>query len=258
MDLLSILRTLWRFKLATLSVLLVTLLGSYYVYAFVPPVYEAKASVLLVNPLPEPTDTQLEKNPALGRFNANNPFLRYGDPNVLSNVIAARLDDDNVRDELERQGADRRYEVVPSNQFGFATPIVQTTARGDTEEEAIATAILVDAYVKSELLTLQKVYGADDRYIINALPLTNPDQAVERVSARLRSVIAVVALGCFVLFAVISACIAVAKRREEDAAAGDPERFPLDQDRRRPEDKSATRRMHPRRQDPVDQNVASL
>jgi hypothetical protein len=263
MDLLSILRTLWRFKLATLSVLLLTATAGYYVYAFVPPVYEAKASVLLVNPLPPPTEQQIEKNPALGQFNANNPFLRFGDPNVLSNVVAARLDDDNVRDELERQGADPRYEVVPGNQFGFATPIVQTTARGETQGEAIATAILVDAYVKSELLTLQKVYEADDRYLVSPLQLTSPDQASERVSARLRSVIAVVALGGFLLFTVISACVAVTRRREETAAAAvatpgaDLETSAVSQERRRGEDTGTTRRMRPRRQDVVDQNVST-
>ena len=61
MDLLSIPRAIWRQKLATIPVILLTVLGVFYVVAVKPPVYQATASFLLVNPSAPPTQRRLPR-----------------------------------------------------------------------------------------------------------------------------------------------------------------------------------------------------
>ena len=55
MNLLSIARKIWRYKLATLPVVLLTLFGAAYVVAVKEPVYEASSSYVLINPPTPPT-----------------------------------------------------------------------------------------------------------------------------------------------------------------------------------------------------------
>ena len=55
MDLLLIARKIWRYKLATLPVIFLTLCGAVYAVALKDPVYEVKSSYLLINPPAPPT-----------------------------------------------------------------------------------------------------------------------------------------------------------------------------------------------------------
>ena len=94
MDLLLIARKIWRYKLATLPVIFLTLCGAVYAVAFKDPVYEAKSSYLLINPPAPPTAEEIARNPQLGRVNADNPYTRYADQSVVVEVLTSALNSD--------------------------------------------------------------------------------------------------------------------------------------------------------------------
>ena len=91
MDLLSIARKIWRYKLSTLPVLFLTLCGAIYVVAVKEPVYEASSSFILINPPAPPTAEEIARDPALGRINSDNPYTRFSDQSVVVEVLASSL-----------------------------------------------------------------------------------------------------------------------------------------------------------------------
>ena len=133
MDLLLIARTIWRYKLATLPVIVLTLCGVVYAVAVKDPVYEAKSSYVLINPPAPPTPDEVAHDPALGRVNADNPYTRFTDPSVVIQVLTGALNSESARRALEDAGADSRYTVAPSAEPGyFTSPIVYITGVGAT------------------------------------------------------------------------------------------------------------------------------
>ena len=55
MNLLLIARKIWRYRLVTLPVIALTLLGLFYVMAVKAPEYKVSSSYVLINPPPPPT-----------------------------------------------------------------------------------------------------------------------------------------------------------------------------------------------------------
>ncbi len=221
MDLLSIWRTVWRHRLALLPVVLLTVAGSVYVTFFVPSLYEATASYVLVNPPAPPTEAEIREDPSLAEVDTDNPFLRF-DSSVVINIVSRRVSTDETRELLRDEGADIRYEVAPSARYGFASPIIDIRGVGDSPDEAIVTAEIAGRAVNDELLALQEAQGVNPTYMITTLPVEVPLDARERVSSRLRSLIAVVGLGGVLLFTVISVLQALDKRRAERAPKPGP------------------------------------
>jgi hypothetical protein len=212
MDLLSLIRTLWHFKWITAVVLLATGAGVGIFLVAGPRVYEVQASYVLVNP-PVPSDADLVRNPALRNLNSNNPYLRFGSQAMVGQVLASRLGGQQVRASLIAAGADKDYMVTPSNDFGGAGQIVQVTALGPTPESSAHTADLVITRMVAELKTMQKIYGADDRYLMTALPIEPPGLPQQQTSGAMRSVIGIAGAGAIVLFTAISVAQAVEQTR---------------------------------------------
>jgi hypothetical protein len=204
MDLLSIARKIWRHRLATLPVLVLTLVGAVYVMAIKEPVYEASSSYILINPPAPPTAEQIARNPALARINADNPYTRFADQSVLVDVLARTIGGDSARERLVEAGADPRYDVAPSSQFGFSSPIVQVTGVAPSAEAAMETARLVSKAVTEELDRMQRVQRVHSRYRVTPLQVDSPDRAQLRASGQLRALIGVLALGVILLFVVVS------------------------------------------------------
>lgn len=222
MSLLLIARKVWRYKLATLPILGLVLIGAYWVLAIKEPVYEASSTYILVNPPDPPTEEEIARDPKLGRIGTDNPYTRYSDQSVVVQVLASRLSSDPTRRDLAKRGANPQYIVEPSAEFGFTAPIVQITGTGPSPAAAVRTANVVGLAVTRELDRMQQSRGVAEQYRIDTQQVVAPHDAKLKPSGQLRSLVAVFALGAILLFVVVSVADAlIAIRRERAQRVGD-------------------------------------
>ena len=218
MDLLSIARKIWRYKLLTLPVVLLTLCGVVYVVAIKKPVYEASSSYILINPPAPPSDEQIARDPALGRIHADNPYTRFSDQTVVVQVLASSMANESVKRALLTAGAEPRYKVESASGFGSSSgPIVKVTAQGTTPEVAVRSARLVGNAVNRKLQDMQQAQGVDPKYQIKANLVNTSDGAQLQASGQLRALVGVLGLGTLLLFLVVSMGDAVTTLRMERA-----------------------------------------
>jgi capsular polysaccharide biosynthesis protein len=213
MSLLLIVAKLWKYKLATLPVLALVVAGVVYVIAVKAPTYEASATYIMVNPPAPPTQDQIARDPALGRIDSDNPYLRFSDQSVVVQILTSRLNSDEVRASLARQGADPNYTTAQSAEFGFGTPIVDITGTGTTPAAAMGTANLVARALTQELDRMQQIRKVAKEYRIKAEVVVGADHAMLKASGKLRAMVAVFALGAVLLFMVVSVADAVSSLR---------------------------------------------
>jgi hypothetical protein len=166
----------------------------------------------LIAPPAPPTNDQIIKNPALGKLRTDNPYVRFGDLNVVVDLLSQALTNNSERGALARQGADSRYTVAPSVRFG-AAPIIQITGFGPTAHVAIQSATTVGQQAATMLGKLQGASGTDPSYQIKSLPLDVPDQAQLQTSGKIRTVVGVLGLGAILLFAAVSTMQGLAERK---------------------------------------------
>jgi hypothetical protein len=219
MSLLLIAQKIWRYKFATLPVLGLMLLGAFYVIAIKQPVYQTASSYILLNPPAAPTPDEVARDPKLG-VGTDNPYTRYSDQSIVVQVLASRLSGDDARAELAREGADPRYTVAPSSNFGFSAPIVQITAVGVTPAAAVKTADVVGLAMTRELDRMQQQHGTAPRYRIDAQEVAAAHDARLKASGKLRSLVAVFVLCGILLFVVVSIADAVGTIRSQRRARG--------------------------------------
>jgi capsular polysaccharide biosynthesis protein len=228
MDLLSIARKIWRYKLVTIPVVLLTLCGAIYVVAVKQPVYEASSSFVLINPPAPPTAEDIARDPSLGRIDSDNPYTRFADQSVVVEVLASSIISPSAKRTLVKAGADPRYTVAPVSKFGYSSPIIQITAQGGTPQAAMRSAKLVTAAVTRELDHMQRAEGVNPKYQIRTRQLDVPDSAELRASGQLRMLVAVLGLGVVLLFVVVSAADALSTLRAERAGRSSPRRLAAD------------------------------
>ena len=190
MDLITIAKSLWRVKWVSLVLLLATIGGGIGVIVAVPPTYEATGSYLFFQPAAVPTT-----NPKTGEVESDNPFLRFGDPSVLLNVVARRVSDTESTERLVKKGASTDFTVQPSTRYGFSSPIIDINAQADSADLAINTVNLVGKAVADEVIAVQAEEGADARYMVTPRPIEIPQEATQRLARPLRMLLAVFALG---------------------------------------------------------------
>ena len=77
MDLLVIARKIWLYRVATLPIIVLTLLAALYVVVIKDAEYEATSNYILINPPPPPGAEDIAANPALADINSDNPFTRF-------------------------------------------------------------------------------------------------------------------------------------------------------------------------------------
>jgi capsular polysaccharide biosynthesis protein len=200
-----------------LPALIIAIVAALSVFLYGPRTYQATVSYALVNPQ-VPTDAQIDKNPALGLLNSNNPYLRASDPSLIVDVMITRLSATTTADTLKGMGLSTDYAVSQgSNGAGF---IVDITGQGDTPAAAIAsTKALGDILVK-ELKSVQEVNGADARFLYTALVVAPADQATEQFSSRLRAVIIVAVAGVVLIFGAVSLGRGIDSFRRRRASRG--------------------------------------
>jgi capsular polysaccharide biosynthesis protein len=210
-DLISIAEILWRRKIVTIPLIVLTALGAYYVVKVKPPIYQAESSLLMVPPNP-PTSAQIAADPSLAKINPNNPYLNYGDFAVVADTLIDVVTDSANEQVLVAQGADPRYTLALSTDYGNP-PIVEITGVGRTPAIAMRSAELVTKAAEADLVTLQGSQGVNSLYMIKASQLVTPTYASQSVSGKLRTLVAVFAVGVLALFVAISLIEAVEKRR---------------------------------------------
>lgn len=223
MNLLLIARKIWRYRLVTLPVIALTLLGLFYVMAVKAPEYKVSSSYILINPPPPPTPDEIARNPALGRINPNNPYTRFSDQTVIVSLLSSSLSSDTARQELVKAGADPRYTVSPDLQLGYSSSVVQVTGMGSTAQGAVHTAELVGAALTRELDRMQASQGVDPHYMIKTQAVVAPDSPKLQISSRFRPLIGVLAIGAILLLLVVSAAEALETLRAELKQRGRPE-----------------------------------
>ena len=222
MDLLLIARKIWRHKLVTIPVILLTLLGAAYAIAVKKPLYEATSSYLLINPPAAPTADEIARNPALGNVHYDNPYTRFADQSVVIDVLARTMSSDTARRALVKAGADPRFVVEAATRFGTTSPIVQITGTGATPQAAIKTAVVVGHGVTGELDRMQAAQKVDPKYRITSMQVEFPDGPRLQASGQLRMLVGVLVLGVVALFIVVSitdALESLARERSEQAAS---------------------------------------
>lgn len=201
MDPQAVIRTIWHYKAFVLPVMVITLIAVVYVFQFGPRYYEASMSSALVNPK-LPTDKELDESPEIHALNKDNPFLRSSDPSLITEVLIARLSSSDTAQAMESKELSADYSVSKGiNGNGF---VVSITGNGESEEQAIATTRALGIRLEEELRAIQKINGADDRFLFTSLIVTAPGEATEQFSSRLRSVIMVLLGGAVLTFGAVS------------------------------------------------------
>jgi len=216
MDPIEVLRRLWQQRWFALPAILIAVVASALVFALGPRDYESTASYAVVSPN-IPSDAQIQADPVLGKLNSNNPYLRSSDPSLITSVVMTQLNAPSTADYLKSKGLGTTYTVAPSvSGSGFIATI---TGTGATPAQSVATTTELGSMFTSTLREIQKVNGADDRYLYTAIQASAPDRATEKISSRLRTVIIVAVCGIILIFGSVSLGSALSARRRRGTPA---------------------------------------
>ena len=201
MDPLAVLRTIWRMKWFAIPAILLTIGAAVAVYIYGPRTYESTISYALVNPK-IPTEAEIELDPTLADLNADNPYLRSSDPNLVANVVITQLNAPTTQERLAQMGLGTEFLATQGG--GGGGLIVSITASGETEAQSLATIFELGNMFEENLRTVQKVNDADDRFLFTSIVVTEPDRATEKLSSRIRTVIMVSIAGVILIFGAVS------------------------------------------------------
>jgi hypothetical protein len=191
MDVLSLLRLITRHWRVTAPAALLTLVGLVAVVKVSAPTYNATGSIVLLNPREAP---DLENDPAGQAASevGQNPFTRYGDIAIMTDILTRIMSSDSKREELVSQGA-LDYDVVTST-FQH-DPIFEVTGHGPDAATAMRSTEIVLAEAATVLSDVQVAQGADPDYLISSAHLEPPSTASATYGSTMRAAIAVLAVG---------------------------------------------------------------
>lgn len=213
MDPIAVFRTIWQHRLVAIPIVILTAMAAVYVYQFAPRSYEATSSYALINP-DIPSQTDVLKNPELGKLNPKNPYLRSSNPSLIVQVLLTKLNDSSTADILVSQGLGNQYTVSRGlgDNSGF---LVDIAGEGETPEKAIALTTELGKLLQEYLYDAQKVNGADDTYLFSSIAVATPDKATEKFSSRLRALIVVFLGGVVLMFGAVSVARSSAVAKEK-------------------------------------------
>jgi hypothetical protein len=214
MDLMSLVRLMARHWRVTVPAAVLTLLLVVAVFMLKSPSYTAGASVVLYSPRDV---TSAEDNPGVTQATGDNPYTRYGDLATVADIVARKMNGDDVQAELKKEGV-TGYTVV-ANRLTRG-PVIDVTGTGPDPAAAIGSAEAAVAKFDSVLTEMQETAGADPTYLITSDTVEPPDRAEAQVGSTMRAAIALLALGGLGTLALAVAAEAFARRREGAADAG--------------------------------------
>jgi hypothetical protein len=186
------------------------LMGGYVLF-FGPRVYECSATYVVVAPN-TPSDREMERDKSLAKLNSDNPYIRGTESGLIVKVVVARMSGQPTQLDMKAAGLSTDYSVAQSAE---STMTVLISAFADTPERAFATRQWLLDDLGRQLRDLQKVNGADDRFLFTALPVDVTREPVEKVSSRLRSLIVTLAAGAILVMGVVSVAAAIDRRRKD-------------------------------------------
>jgi hypothetical protein len=217
MDPLSLMKVFWKHRWLALPAIVIVLSMAFYVVFFGPRTYESSAIYVVVHP-DTPTDLELQRSKRLSKLNSDNPYLRAADPGLITQVIVAKMSAQSTEQDLEAAGLSTEYSVAVSPQSDMT---VIVSAFASTPEGAIATRQWLLDSLSRELYGLQKINGADDRFLFVALPVDMSSEPVEKISSRLRSLIVVLVAGAILVMGVVSVGAAFDRRHRPESHVED-------------------------------------
>jgi Chain length determinant protein len=213
MDLFAIGGSLWRHKLATMPVILLTILGMCYILVARPLTYESRAEILLTSPPGMPTSSQVSTGPGPAHVNAYNPFASLGNLVQVADVLIEMVGAPAAQQALVQAGASPQYQVALDTS-PQTPPAIEVTGVAPNASAAIQSAGLVANLVSQDLYQIQARENVTKRYMISAIEYIKPTSATAALSGKLRTLIEVVALGFVVLLVAVSASQAFEQRKK--------------------------------------------
>jgi Chain length determinant protein len=212
MDLISIVQIVWRHKFVTIPVILFTCLLAFYFAILKAPVYQASESFALVYPPGPPTAAEIAANPKLGKVNTANPLLAYSDPSAVTQIVISLASTSSSAQALAKAGAGTQWQITPS---AGSSEILDVSGVGPTAQAALLSANLVTKAAEHALYQVQANQGVNPTYMIKSYQLDIPNQAAQKLSSKLRPLVAVLGLGLILLFIAISIAEAITRRHNE-------------------------------------------
>ncbi len=214
-DTLNAWRAIRRNARAVVPVLICAALSLVALVAFFPKTYRVQGAILLVPPPPAPTETDIERDPELGRIPWDNLFTRQYDPTTLISTVSLSVESEAGREAVLARGGAETFELTQQNRYGQPTPIVEVVGWADSPEAALHTTQVVLDVFSEDLKQLQVSSSAfGERYLIRTLTVQQPNIAEATATDSSRAVIAVLAVTVFLLFFVVGLGDALRSRRE--------------------------------------------
>jgi Chain length determinant protein len=219
MDLFAISGSLWRHKRATIPVVLLTMLGMFYVMAVMPPTWEAKADILLANPPGPPTSAQIAADPSLAHVNTYNPFVSLDNLVQVADVLVEMAGSPAAKQALLEAGANPQYQVAVDTSLE-TPPAIEVTGVAPNAQGAIHSAQLVANYISQNLYQMQAQRNVNSHYMISSIEYVKSTSATTALSGKLRTLIEVIALGLILLLVAVSVSQTLDQRKNRKHRRG--------------------------------------
>jgi Chain length determinant protein len=219
MDLFAIGRSLWRHKRATIPVLLITMVGMYYIMAVKPPAYQSRADILLTNPPGPPTKEQIAADPSLAHVSTYNPFVSLENLVQVADVLIEMVGSPVAKQALVQAGANPQYQVSLDTSLQ-TPPAIEVTGVAPTARAAIQSAQIVANLVSQDLYQIQARKNVDRHYMISSIEYVTPTSATTTLSGKARTLIEVIALGFMLLLVTVSVSQALEQRKNSGYHSG--------------------------------------
>lgn len=199
-----------------LPILVLTLLAQLLVLIVVPPKYQVKASIVLV-----------QNGPVNSAANPNapvNPYVASYSLPALGSLLAQKLLAPETAAAVEAAGQTGKYEVFPSiDQTGS----IALSAEDKSPEKARSRVTLLISTASAQLTTWQS--GVPEVGQVSARVLSPPSPAIPQNGSRIRALLVLLVLGLGVSVYLAFLVEGLADRRR-DPAAGGPRRRPAKAD----------------------------
>lgn len=212
--LVEVVKTVLRRWYVVVAGLVLTAALGYVAYSSTPPVYEASGTVLLLPPEDQVSAEGIQ-----------NPFLQLNNLDVPTSLVVARLNGDEVREQILDQQPDALYEV--STDPTMRGPVVLAQVSAGSPEATIDTLELVLAAAPQALADLQRQQDVPKGDSITSMQLAADLDATAVTRATTRALVAAVGVGLALTAGATAGVDAVArrlsagKRRRRRAAAAD-------------------------------------
>jgi hypothetical protein len=203
MDLLDLLRLMFRRWHVTAPVVVLTLGAALLLGISIQPEFKTSAAVLLVPPTTSPAAPAPNANPQPG-----NPWLRSGE-NAMAQAVQISISAHEARAKVEAAGGDPDYEV------GLVTrsPILTVDVTASSNGKALATVTAVTKLISDEVAGRQAEYKPKAGEQITTQVLDPGLNIVQSRSNVLRAQIVVVAIGLLLAAAAAVGYDAIVRRR---------------------------------------------